>query len=472
MGRSNLILMVSLIAAEVLATIEITMIYAALRYMIEDFGSPDAVGWTITSFLLATAVSAALCGRLGDMYDRKLVLLIVIAVSVIGSLIAATSSSISGVVIGRTLQGSTGAVLPLCVGILRANIDSRSFPLYLGVMTAIMTVSGGLGILLGGIIVDYLSWQWIFYITAFIGVIAWVSVYYAVPRGTLGKAQPGTNFLGGILFAPGIVFLMLALTKGSGWGWQSWPTLTCLAAGIMLIIAWCLSELKAKVPLLNIRLLFDRNIMLAYIAMAFLGMTWTQSGQVWSLLLQQPIETGVGLGLTATTAGLVVQPQSIMAFVGGPLAGWCFIRYGARFSASFGAASLASAWIALMFKHDSIAFFLVLMVVMGIFSAYMYSLLTTIIANSAPANRTSEAVGMMAVMRATANSIGALVVFQLLGSSTVPSPEGKSVFPDTTAYLLSMGFIAGGSLLILLLYTVFYTSIANARKGPVYIPSK
>lgn len=461
MTNNRIMLMVALISAEILATVEITMIYAALRFLIEEFGSPEAVGWTITGFLLATAVSAAICGRLGDMYGRKKVLLIVIVVSILGSLIAGFSTSLSGVVIGRTLQGSTGAVLPLCVGLLRANIDARALPMYLGVMTAIMTVSGGLGILLGGIIVDHLSWQWIFYITAMLGAFAFVAVTLVVPAGSRGKPQAGTNFLGGILFAPGIVCLMLALTKGGAWGWQSAVTLSLLVAGVVLILAWSYSEARARVPLLNIRLLLDRNILLACLATIFLAMTWNQFGQVWSILLQQPSETGVGLGLSATMAGLVVQPQSFMAFVGGPLAGWCFVRYGARFSVSFGSLALGLAWIAAMLKHDSVAFILLLMVVMGTFSAYMYSLLTAIIANAAPEERTSEAIGMMAVMRATANSIGTVLVFHMLGSSTVSSPDGSGVFPDLNAYLLSMGFIATGSLLIFILYAVFYGRFAG-----------
>lgn len=463
MTINRIMLMVALISAEILATVEITMIYAALRFLIEEFGSPDAVGWTITGFLLATAVSAAICGRLGDMYGRKKVLLIVIVVSILGSLIAGFSTSLSGVVIGRTLQGSTGAVLPLCVGLLRANIDARALPMYLGVMTAIMTVSGGLGILLGGIIVDHLSWQWIFYITAMVGAFAFVAVSVVVPAGPRGQPQKDTNFLGGVLFAPGIACLMLALTKGGTWGWQSTVTLSLLAAGVALLLAWTYSETKARVPLLNIRLLLDRNIFLACMATIFLAMTWNQFGQVWSILLQQPSETGVGLGLTATMAGLVVQPQSLMAFVGGPLAGWCFVRYGARFSVSLGSLSLALAWLAAMLKHDSVAFILVLMVVMGTFSAYMYSLLTAIIANAAPEERTSEAIGMMAVMRATANAIGTVLVFRMLSSSTVPSPDGLGVFPDSSAYLLSMGFIAAGSLVIFVLYAVFYSRLAVQR---------
>lgn len=451
----------AMIIAEILATIEITMIYAALRFMVEDFGSPDAIGWTITGFFLVSAVSAALCGRLGDMFDRRLLLLIVIALSVLGSMIAGSTATLAGVILGRTIQGSAGAIFPLCIGILREHIEQRSLPMYIGILTAIMTVSGGMGMMLGGLIVDHLTWHWIFYSNALIGVIAWICVYLFVPSSKPGKAEPGTNFLGGILFAPGVACLLFAIRKVQDWGWNDLLTLSMLATGTILVIVWIRSELRAKVPLLNIRLLLNRDILLANVATALFGLTWMQFGQTWSLLLQQPTETGAGLGFSASFAGLIMQPQTIMALVGGPMAGWFYIRFGAQFSAIFGAMVLGSAWVAAIVKHDSVGVILLLMVAMGFSSAFLVSILITVIAKTAPPERTSEAIGILALIRTIANSIGALIVFYLLSTSTVPGLDGRGQFPDTLAYNLTMGYIAGGLFLIAVIYLVFY------RRTPV-----
>ncbi|MCK9564391.1 MAG: MFS transporter, partial [Bacteroidales bacterium] len=389
-------------------------------------------------------------------YDRKQVLLGVITLSIIGSLVAGASDSLAGVVIGRTIQGSAGAILPLCVGILREHVDRKPLPIYLGVLTSIITVSAGLGILLGGVLVDYLTWHWIFFTSALAGVIAWLAVYFLIPPGITKQAEPGTNFLGGILFAPAIVCLLLAITKAPAWGWTDALTLALLAIGGVLLVAWGRSELNARVPLLNIRLLLHREILLVNIATILLGLTWMQFQQVWSILLQQPVSTGTGLGLSASLAGLVVQPQTAMALVGGPLAGWYFMRHGTRSSMALGALVLALAWFAAMLKHDSIAFIVLLMLVMGISSAFLFALLPVIVTRSAPEDRTSEAMGMMAVMRTTAMSIGAQLVAYLLNTSTVPSPDGGGNFPDDAAYRLAMGFIATGILLISVLYALFY----------------
>lgn len=458
MASSTRKIVLAMLAAEILAMIEITMIFAALRYLIEDFGSPDAVGWTITGFLLASGVSAALFGRLGDMYDRKTLLLIVIALSIAGSLIAGSSPLLAGVLVGRTIQGCAGGIFPLCVGIMRQHIDPKSLPIFIGLISGVMTVSGGMGLLLGGLIVDYLTWHWIFHTTALIGIIAFIIVYLVIPSSPIKTPKPGTNFLGGLLFAPGFVCLLLAFTKIKDWGWTNRYTLGFMLAGIVLIAAWVQSELKAKVPLLNIRILLNKEIIFATTGTVLFGFSWMQFGQIWSLFLQQPTETGAGLGLSASFAGLITQPQSFMALLGGPLAGWLFLRIGIRASVFLSAALLAAAWVAAIFKNDSIAFIVFLMFVMGLSSAMLISLLVTAVAKAAPAHQTSEAIGLYALLRTIAASIGAVIVFSLLSVSTVPGPGGRGEFPDEFSYYLSMGYVAAGCFLIGLIYLFFYRS--------------
>ena len=459
MAKFKYKLMTAMILVEILSTIEITMIYAALRYMVEDFDStPVAVGWTVTSFLLAAGVCAAIGGRLGDIYGRKQVLLVIIPVAIVGALIAGNASTLAGVVVGRTLQGVTGAIFPLLIGILRQNIDRHSLPLYIGILTAIATVSAGLGLLLGGLLVDYLNWRWIFHFIAAVGVIALLSAYFILPPTSPGKPQPGTNFFGGLLFVPGLVCLMVALNEGKSWGWTSWLTLSLLIAGLAFMVAWVRSELNARVPLLNIRLVASRELRLAMVATILLSLTWQQFGQTWSLLMQQPSETGAGLGLSASMAGLLMQPQTLMALLGGPLAGWCIIRYGVRNSILLGSLVMAASWFAAMLEHEAILFILLLMLTFGVSSAFLFSAFNTIVAQGAPEDRTSEAMGILTVMRQISNSIGTVIVFYLLSVSTVPGPDGSGEFPDTFSYLLTMGYIAFGSVLIFILYLTLYKS--------------
>lgn len=461
----NYSLMGALIAAEILSTFEVSMAFAALRFMIEDFGSPAAVGWTITSFLLSGAVSAAVFGRLGDMFERRKMLLIVIALCTTGSLIASVWPSLTGVIVGRIVQGAAGGIFPLCAGILREQVDTKALPIYLGTLTAILTVSGGLGLLAGGLLVDHLTWHWIFYTNAAVGVLAWLAVFIFVPRGSASGATAGTNYLGGLLFVPAVVMIMLGIKKSTEWGWGDGKTQLLMIAGVFFLITWIWSELRASVPLMHIRLLKNRQIMLVILCAGLLGLTWNQFQQIWSILLQQPVETGAGLGLSASMSGLVLQPQTIMALVGGPVAGWLVIRRSIRFSMSIGTLILSASWVAAMLHHDSIPFIIFLMICMGISSAFLFAMLPIIIARVAPLDRTSEVTGMMTVVRGTATGIGAQVVAYLLSVSTVPLPDGTGSFPDHFSYQLAMGYIAAGIFMVFLLYLIMSEAEAGEERA-------
>lgn len=151
-----------------------------------------------------------------------------------------------------------------------------------------------------------------------------------------------------------------------------------------------------------------------------------------------------------------MQPQSLMALVAGPVAGWFLVRYGSRASMLVGAFGLGAAWIAAMIKHDAIWFIVILMFIMGFTSSFLVTVKVSIVARAAPAHQTGEAIGMLTLIRSIFNSLGALIVFYLLSTSTVPGPDGRGHFPAASAYYWTMGYIALGALLIGVLYLLFH----------------
>lgn len=448
--RSNAVkLMLGLLAAEILSAFELSMLYAALRSMIADFGNPEAVGWVMTSFLLASAVSAAICGRLGDIFGRKRVLLAVIVFSIIGSLIAGFASTIGWVVVGRVIQGTAGAIFPLCIGLVRENVKPQSAPLFIGTLAATLTVTMGLGMLLGGIIVDQLNWHWIFFAGAIAGVVAFIAIYCWMPVSATKPYDRRTNLLGGILFAPAVVFLLLGITKAPSWGWGSNSTLACLLAGIVLLLAWIRSELRAEAPLLDVRLLLNRQVLLVNLGSAVLGLTSFQSMQMWSIVLQQPTISGVGLGVSATVAGMVLFPKTLIALASGPAAGWLISRFNGRLAMATGASIMAFAWILLAFKHDSVLLMVFQFTLLGFGMSMFYSSVPILLAQAVPMERTSEASGMMIVIRSTAMGIGAQIVAFLLDSSTV-TIAGAS-YPDQTAVYRVIAYVIAGCVAMIII---------------------
>lgn len=216
-----------------------------------------------------------------------------------------------------------------------------------------------------------------------------------------------------------------------------------------VMTVWIKSELHAEVPLIDVRLLANRQVLLINLGSVVLGLTSFQSMHVWSIVLQQPEATGIGLGASATISGLALLPKTLIALVAGPVAGWLISRYSGRVPMAAGSIVMTAAWIVLIFKHDSIALIAITLTFLGLGMSTFYACIPILIAQSVPMHRTSEASGMMIVIRATAMGIGAQVIAVLLNSST-QAYEGAN-YPDETALTRVLLYVIAGTVLQLII---------------------
>lgn len=441
----------ALMSAEVLGVFEVTMLLAAMRYLLEEFKSPIAVGWMFSAFGLSSAMFAAIGSRVGDIFGRKRLLLFAIAFGGVGSLVAATSSGLVGVVLGRVMQGSSGVILPLCVGLVRENLSDRQVPVVIGALTATITVSAGFALLIAGVILDHFSWRGIFYAGACAALVALTLVFILVPNSTHKRPAPSDiNYLGGLLFAPGLASLLVGITYAKSWGWVDIRTLSLILAGIVLLFAWIRSELKAKIPLINVRLLANQQIAIANIIFAILAMTVLLKSHLISLLLQQPEWTGIGLGHTATFAGLVMLPASFISLIGGPGAGWGLLRFGPRTTLIFGSVILLGGWVGLSLLHSGWIWVGAWALVAGFGLSIVYSSIHMVIAQNAPPDRTSEAIGIPTVVRSTFMGLGAQVIAGLLATSSIANGDISISYPDEHAFGLTMVYMVTGCFIIII----------------------
>jgi len=436
--------LLALVAAEVVAAFEAGMIFAAMSTFIRVFGDALSVGWLVTAYLLVGAGSAAIGGRLGDLYGRKRLLLAVMALACIGSLICGASEQYGWVLVGRAMQGAVGAALPLCYGLVRENVRGTQVAKAVGLVTATASVGTGLGIVAGGVIVDRLSWQWLFHVSAAGALVAGVLVATLVPGTAKRAAQAGLDLVGGLLFIPAIFGVLLAVSMAPRWGWADARTLGLLAAALALLWGWVVYELRHPRPLIDVRLFLRPQIALANVLMALLAMGAMQA-QVMALLLQQPVWTGVGLGLSATVAGLIKIPSNFSGGLGAPWAGSIASRHGARRAMIACLVLLGAGWLALALSHGSPWMVGAVMLVTGFGVAGAFTSVSNLLLEVVPAERTSEATGLTAVVRNTFQGIGSQLVALSLASSVVTSPGGgPERYPSEAAFTLTLALIAGG----------------------------
>jgi MFS family permease len=435
--RSAGLLIAILVFAEIVSAFESSMVFVAIPRLMDVFDASAAdVGWALTAFLLVTAASAVLAGRLGDIFGRKKILVIVLIVSAVGSIVSILGDSLAMLVIGRALQGAAGGIMPLCFGIARAVLPRDRVPMAVAMIAGSALIAGALGSVVSGVIIDVADWHWIFVVAAVIAVLAAVAVWGWVPRDTALAVGDTVDWLGAILLPLGVGAALLAVTDGNERGWTSLPILALIAAALVLLIAWYLWQLRAPSPLFDVRLLARRDLGSAYLLTVLLAIgVMGVSPVIVPIILQAPTTAPIGLGMSATAAGYVFGFSAVVGFLASPLSGRIALRFGAARAVLIGAVLLTVGMTIFAIGRGSLSGVLISSVVVAIGTGFAYTALPNLVVECVDARNTGQATGFATLLRGTFNAVSAAVVGTLLASGIV---EGTS-FSTPGAYNLVFG---------------------------------
>jgi len=435
-------LLALLATIEFVNALESSMIYPALSKLYGIYSDPTHVGWLFTGYLLASALSSALFSRLGDLYGRRRMLLLMLGVAVVGSTISALATNLNVIILGRALQGATFAILPLAFGILRENAkDSRDVNLGVGILGGTFALSYGVGSVLGGAIVDSGRWQHIFTVSASVAFVMLIVAARYLPKGEV-PPKPERVDLPGALFIFPISALLLAITYGKSLGWGSPVVLGLLAFGVLSLAGWVFYELRQTNPLIEVRLLRNPTIAITNATIVLTAMAPMIYPLVILPLLQQPLWTGVGFGISAIMAGMLQLPANATSALAGIGSGLFARRHSMRPAIIFAAACNLLAYTSLIFFHDSAAFVAAVCILLIAPAATVaFGSAPGLIIAAAPPERISEATGLTSMLRSLAGAVGAQVIALCLATSSIANSEGLK-FPDKSAYLTTFTFMA------------------------------
>lgn len=404
-----------LILAAVASSFEATMMYTALPSVIEHFKTtPGDAGWVLTGFLLVGAASAAISGRLGDAFGRRNVLIVVLVASIVGSLISLTSGSLGWLIAGRSIQGLAGGLVPLCVGILRENLPRKSLPVAVATVAGAAMWGGAAGNVISGNIVDSWGWHDIFVVAALLAAVTAVGAFF-LPAPTIKPGLERVDWLGGLLFAPGIALALYGVNESSTWGWSNGKTIGFVVGGIAVLAAWVAWELRVDKPLINIRFFLNRKLGLTLVATALVSFgTLGVSGFVGQLIMQTPKMAPVGLGLSAGTAGDISFAVGALGFLAAPLSGRISRNGRARNAFIIGAIlGLAAAVLSALLLSTVVGFVISQIVLTGA-TSFMLSSLPNLIVEGVPGASTSEAQGVYMVTQTAFSGVGTSIGTVLL----------------------------------------------------------
>lgn len=323
--RQILEAMSGLLAALFTALLSSTIVAVALPTIIGQLhGTQRQYTWVITAALLATTVSTPIWGKLADLFDKKLLVQVSIAIFVVGSVAAGLAPNVPFLLAMRVVQGlGMGGLTALVQAIMGSIIAPRERGRYAGYMGSVMAVSTVSGPLLGGLLVDTaLGWRSTFFVCVPLAVIALIVIQRTLKVPDL-RRQPRIDYLGAVLLAAATSLPMLWVTfAGSDYAWWSWQTAAFLGATAVLVVLTVIWELKAPEPLVPLRLLANRTAVLAIVASVSVGIAMfggtTFLGQYFQF----------ARGYSPTHAGLLTIPLMAAMLLSSTLIGQIVSRTG------------------------------------------------------------------------------------------------------------------------------------------------
>jgi EmrB/QacA subfamily drug resistance transporter len=297
--------------------------------------------WTVNAYTLTFAVLLLTGAALGDRYGRRLMFSIGIGVFTLGSAAAALSTTATALDLARALQGVGGAIVtPLTLTLLSAAVPREKRGLALGAWGGIGGLAVAIGPLIGGAIVEGLSWQWIFWVNVPIGLVLAPLAFFRL-RESHGPSTR-LDLAGLALASAGLLGIVWGLVRGNSVGWSSGEIVGSLAIGAFVLVLFVLWELRAPAPMLPMR--FFRNRTFALTNVSSLFMYFGMFGSIF-LLIQffQTVQ-----GYSPLQAGLRILPWTAMPIFIAPIAGAWSDRIGGQRLMAVGLALQATglAWIA------------------------------------------------------------------------------------------------------------------------------
>ncbi|RPE37513.1 EmrB/QacA subfamily drug resistance transporter [Streptomyces sp. Ag109_O5-1] len=409
--------------------------------------SASNAAWAVTATLLAAAVATPMAGRIGDMFGKRLMLLISLVLLVSGSVVAALSDSLVPMIIGRTLQGLASAVVPLGISIMRDELPPERLAGSTALMSASLGVGGALGLPSAAFIADHFNWHVLFWTSAALGVVAFALVMLLVPES---KVRSGGRFdaVGAAGLAVGLVSLLLAVSKGADWGWASGTTLGLFALAVVVLAAWGFFELRTSQPLVDLRTTVRRQVLFTNLASIAFGFSMFAMSLVLPQLLQLPTQTGYGLGKSMLTVGLVMAPQGLVMMAFAPVSAAITKSRGPKVTLMIGAVIVGAGYGLNILLMSEVWHLILVSCIIGAGVGFAYGAMPALIMGAVPASETAAANSLNTLMRSigtsVASALAGVILSQMtisLGGHTLPSENGFKVVMAIGAGAAALAFV-------------------------------
>ncbi|QRY52569.1 MFS transporter [Mycolicibacterium septicum] len=381
--------------------------------------SPANASWAITATLLTGAVATPVLGRLGDMYGPKRILVLCAAMLFAGSVIAATTTSLIPLVIGRGLQGFGAPVIPLGISVLRSALPAERVASAMGLMSASLGVGGAMGLPLSAVIAEHFNWHALFWCSAFLGLASGVLFVLLVPDLEPVSSDHRFDPIGALALGAGLVMLLLPISKGGMWGWGSVTTLGLFAAAAVTFGVFTWWQYRAPSPIVDMRTTLKRPVLLTNLSSIAVGFGMFALSLVGPQLLEMPRETGFGLGQSMIATGLWMAPGGLAMMAAAPVAARVVAARGPKIVLVIGSLIIAAGYLAGIVLLGTPIGVMVLGLIVSFGVGFAFAALPALINAAVPVSETASANSINSLARSLGTSTSSAVMTAVLAQMTV-----------------------------------------------------
>ena len=415
-------------------TVGYIMVSVALPQIQTHFQTTQGA-WMLTSYLLVGAVATPLLGKLADMYGKRKILLICIALSAVGSAISAAAPTYGVMVAGRALAGTLTPCVFIAYSLIRDVFPPKTIALSVSIVTT------GLGLFaipapfLTGWCLDTFGFRGIFWFFAIATAAFGLLILLTTDETTL-RLRSRMDFLGAALLGLGIAGVLVAVSFGPTWGWADGATLAYLFVGVVFMAGWLISAKMVREPLLNPNILRQRSIVLITVSAAAAYGLSTLYTVLMPMMTMPPRSTGLGygFGVSAKAYAIFQAPQGGMIVVGGALVGLLVGRnVRPRLLMTIGMALVVAGFLLTSLLHDDKALLILFAVITGTGLGIAYAAVPNLLIEAVPPQLQASTSSFANTFQTISAAAMPVVVFAVLNNSYI-APIPRALTHGATLY--------------------------------------
>lgn len=402
--------------------------------------SAGNASWVVTATLLSASVFSPVNGRLGDMYGKRRMLLICTIPLIAGSVACALASSLVPMLIGRILQGMGTGIIPLGISAMRDLLPADRLNSSIALMSSSLGVGSALGLPIAATVAEQTSWRMLFWGAAALNALMALLIALFIPTTPTQQSSRRFDFVGAFTLGIGLLSLLVALSKGSDWGWAGPTVIALLATAGISIAAWIWWELRTPDPMVDLRLTSRSDVLLTNLAGILVGFSLYAQSLVLPQLLRLPESTGFGLGQSMLAMGLWLMPSGLMMMTVSPLGGRLSNWRGPKFTLVCGCLVIAFGYASSLVLFDSTWGVACVAALCSAGVGLAYGALPSLILNAVPSSQTASANSFNTLMRAIGTTAASAAVGVILAHASTST--GDLTASTESAFRIAM--LVGG----------------------------